>query len=145
MIVTDIDAIENALERRLKDLELKKEERLIVGELLIDFFEIERNLNYMLTESILDPTQKNFLDTILENTPLRHRIEAAKEFSLLSLAEAKLFHKLCNDRNKLAHASSKKRISDLFPSDRRKLFVKQCEELNSAIREKRHELLLNWL
>lgn len=143
--MTEMDAIEEALERRLRDLELKKEERVIVGELLIDFFEVERNLNCMLTESILDPTQKNFLDTILDNTPLRHRIEAAKEYLLLSPAEAKLFHKLCDARNKLAHSSSKKRIADLFPADERKLFIERCADLNSVIRERRSELLLNWL
>lgn len=137
--------VENAIARRLKYLELKKEERQIIGELLVDFFEIERNLNYMLTESILDPTQSTFLDTILENTPIRYRIKAAKEFGLLSPTDASLFHKLCNERNQLAHASSKKRIVDLFPAEARKRFIKHCSELNAAITEMRSELLVNWL
>lgn len=142
--MTDIE-VGNAIERRLKHVELKKEERQIVGELLIDFFEVERNLNYMLTESISDPTQDTFLDTILENTPIRYRIKAAKEFDLLSAEDASLFHKLCDERNNLAHASSKKRIVDLFPKDARKRFIKHCSHLNAAITEKRSELLVNWL
>lgn len=142
--MTNTDA-RNAIARRLKDLELKKEERQIVGELLVEFFEIERDLNYMLSESILDPTQNTFLDTILENTPIRHRINAAKEFGLLSAADASLFHKLSDERNKLAHASSKKKIADLFPAEGRKRSIKHCSQLNSAIAEKRNELLVSWI
>lgn len=137
--------VENAIARRLKYLELKKEERQIVGELLVDFFEIERNFNYMLTEFYLDPAQQNVLDTILDNTPIRYRIKAAKEVGLLSTEAASLFHKLCDERNNLAHASSKKRIVDLFPPEARKRFIKNCAQLNSVITEKRSELLVDWL
>lgn len=138
--------IKSAIARRLNESELKTKERVIVGKLLIDFFELERNLNYLLAECLLDPGDKRSLDTILDNTPLRHRIEAAKEYSLLSMSEAKLFHQLCDERNKLAHVpSKKKRIFDLFPHEVQELFIKRCAELNTVISDKRFDMLAKWL
>lgn len=136
------EPVESALARYMKEFELKKRERAIVGKLLIDFFEAERNLNHLLTIWIFDPTHEGSLDTILVNTPIRHKINAALEYSLLSSSNAKLFHRLCDDRNKLAHAPlKKKRIFDIFPPEAQHTFVVRCADLNTAMLEKQLELV----
>lgn len=110
----------------------------------MEFFEIERDINQLLNAWIFHPANLDALDTLLINTPLRYRIKAANEFSLLTDDQANMFQALCDERNRLAHGPMKnKTIADMFPPNTCKQFVKKCKLVKAAISKAMDEVLEN--
>jgi hypothetical protein len=121
---------------------LREEERRIVGLLLIEFFEIERDLNQLLGAWLFGPVNSDILDTLLVKTPIHARIDTAVEFKLLSSDNAKVFRSLCMERNRLAHGPlGGKTIVDIFPVSTQEKFIRQCKQLKAAIAEEFEEVL----
>lgn len=120
--------------RSMKAIQLKSAEKKIVGELLVEFFEAERNLNALIAADV-DPTHSDFIDEFLVHMPLRVRIDRARNCKLLSAEEAKLFHRLCDGRNRLAHGPQKRqtRIAHIFPPASQEKFLQYCDQLNKSM------------
>ena len=132
--------------RNVKEAQLKSAEKKIVGELLVEFFEAERNLNALIAAQAFDPTRHDLIDDFLVHMPLRVRIDTAKSYGLLKADEAKMFHKLCNGRNRLAHGPQRRqvRIAQIFPASSQEKFLRWCEHLNKAMLKRLDEVIADY-
>lgn len=128
--------------RSMKAAQLKNAEKKIVGELLVEFFEAERNLNALIAADV-DPTRSDLIDDFLVHMPLRVRIDRAKRAKLLNAEESKLFHRLCDGRNRLAHGPQNRqtRIAHIFPPASQEKFLQYCEQLNASMLKRINEAI----
>ena len=138
----------NNLARYLSMLEesaLTRREMKIIGELLVNFFEVEKALDRYVSMwfyPLIGDRMNILMDSIIIYTPLNKKLDFAKENNLIHTDILNKFHRIADYRNSLAHRrTEEKRPGRAITEDKKQQFINDCRQIVNYIHDKERECI----